>query len=157
MKKEIIFDLILKKFEGNKTFTWIDVHKKEFYESIDTDYFVVENHLNFLIGDNAIKEVGAMDTYLSLSRKGWFMMTNNKTDGYFAKMKKEKRDKNLKIFLAIISIATFLLVGYRFYADFIKNKQELKAVPAQTKKVIVPVTSIPVAAPKDTTNKSSKP
>jgi hypothetical protein len=134
MKKEIIFDLILKKFEGNKSFTWEDVHKKEFYEDIDRNYFVVENHLNFLIGDGTIKETNDLpvDPYLSLSRKGWFMMTNCKTEGYEAKMKKERRDKNLKIVLAILSVATFLLVGYRFYADFIKNKHTIESTVKKT-------------------------
>jgi len=123
MTKEIIFDKILKKFEGNLSFTWDDIHQESFYKDIDSDYFVIENHLNFLIGDGSIKEVVDSNgkTYLSLSRKGWFKMTNNITDGYNNTRKKEIRERSLKIFLAILSAATFILVSYRFYNDLVKS------------------------------------
>lgn len=128
MTKEIIFDKILKKFEGNLSFTWDDIHQESFYKDIDSDYFVIENHLNFLIGDGSIKEVvdSNSETYLSLSRKGWFKMTNNITDGYNNSRKKEMRERNLKIFLAILSAATFILVSYRFYNDIIKSSTTSK-------------------------------
>jgi len=128
MTKEIIFDKILKKFEGNLSFTWDDIHQETFYKDIDSDYFVIENHLIFLLGDGSIKEVVDSNgkTYLSLSRKGWFKMTNNITDGYNKSRKKEIRERNLKIFLAILSAATFILVSYRFYNDIIKNSTSSK-------------------------------
>jgi len=128
MTKENIFDNILKKFEGNLSFTWDDVHQESFYKDINPDYFVVENHLNFLIGDGSIKEVSGSNgqTYLSLSRKGWFKMTNNATDGYYFARKKEVRERNLKIFLTVLSAATFILVSYRFYNDVIKKTANSK-------------------------------
>lgn len=126
MKKEIIFDLILKKFEGDRSFSWESIHEKEFYESINKDYFVVENHLNFLIGENLIKESEGNPICLSLTRKGWFIMTNDKSDGYKAKATKERREIKLRYILAILSFATFSLVSYRFYVDIIKNKSQMK-------------------------------
>lgn len=126
MDKEIIFDKILRKFEGDRTFNWDYIHQKEFYESIDSDYFVVENHINFLIGDNALNEDPNTHN-LSLSRKGWFIMTNSETDGYAAKNKKENKKSAWTIILGIVSIGTFILVIIRFSNDFFIVKKKSKS------------------------------
>ncbi|HEY5823184.1 MAG TPA: hypothetical protein VIT44_02390 [Cyclobacteriaceae bacterium] len=98
MENELICDKILRKFEGNKSFSWEQVHEKSFYESVSPDYFVVENHIKFLIGDNALHETGTSPTYLSLTPKGWFIMTDSSKFGYVAKrqaeLTKENREKS---------------------------------------------------------------
>ena len=150
MSKEIIFDKILRKFEGNKTFHWDYLHTKEFYEDIHIDYFVVENHLNFLIGDSVLKE-DPIEKFISLSRKGHFVMTNSNTDGYQAKKKKENRKRAWAIFLGIASIVTFILVTYRFANDFIitpKSRPNSESVTVDTKKQTIP--------PTDTANKKNQ-
>jgi hypothetical protein len=119
MESPEIFDRILRKFQGNKSFSWDDVHNKDFYESISSDYFVVENHLNFLIGDGSIQEKLETPTMLCLSRKGWFIMTNPEIEGYETKelnrKKRESRERKTLIWakwatiFAAISIVAWLI------------------------------------------------
>ncbi len=116
-------------------FTLNYIHQKEFYNDIDADYFVIENHLNFLIGDGALQE-DKLEGLISLSRKGWFMMTNSGTDGYEAKKKKESKKKAWTIILGIVSIATFILVTIRFTKDFV--------IPPKSKSPIETIKSDPV-------------
>jgi hypothetical protein len=82
MVNEIICDNILRKFEGNKCIPLENLRMKEFYENIDPDYSVVEDHVYFLIRDHTLRETGAT---LSLTTKGWFMLTNAEKVGYVAK------------------------------------------------------------------------
>lgn len=97
MENEELFDAILKKFTGNKSFSWDEIHTKNFYYDLNTDYFVVENHLNFLIGQEVLKESSDSVPYVALTRKGWYVMTNPEIAGYVTqradRILKEKREK----------------------------------------------------------------
>jgi len=97
VEHEELLDAILKKFEGNLSYTWKDFQTKAFYESLNSDYFVVENHLNRLIGDEVLKESNDPVPYISMTRKGWFVMTNPEIAGYVTQKKearkKEEREK----------------------------------------------------------------
>jgi len=98
MENDELFDGILKKFVGNKSLSWEAIHAEEFYRDLNSDYFVVENHLNFLIGEGMLKESEEPNPYISLTRKGWYVMTNTEKAGYVAKLgnrlKKEQREKS---------------------------------------------------------------
>ena len=86
MDKDYICDLLLKQFEGNKSFSWEELHKESFYGKVDENYFVVENYIKYLIGENMLKEyLHHGSFYVSLTEKGWFVMTNFETDGYVSK------------------------------------------------------------------------
>jgi len=87
VEHEELLDAILKKFEGNLSYTWKDFQTKALYESLDSDYFVVENHLNRLIGDEVLKESNDPVPYISMTRKGWFVMTNPEIAGYVTQKK----------------------------------------------------------------------
>jgi hypothetical protein len=95
MEKEEICDLLLKQFKGNKSLTWADIQEASFYTKIDSDYFVVENYVKFLIGENMLKEelINAR-FYVLLTEKGWFVMTNCNTDGYVAKQLQQKKHEH---------------------------------------------------------------
>ena len=90
MDNELICDKILDKFRGNKSFTWDEVHQPEFYNSINSDYYVVENHIKFLLGDDSLQEIGNPPS-LSKTPKGWFIMTDSGKFGYVAKRQEERR------------------------------------------------------------------
>jgi hypothetical protein len=97
MENEELFDAILHKFEGDKSFSRDQIRNESFYKDLNTDYFAVENHLNFLIGEEVLKESYDAVPYVSLTRKGWFIMTNPGVAGYVIRKKeslrKEKREK----------------------------------------------------------------
>jgi hypothetical protein len=110
--KEIILDKLLKKFNGNVSFTWADLHKPDFFESIDPDYFVVENHINFLLGDGALHDVAG---YVALTRRGLFMMAYVDTEGYVPKKRQLLQAQNLNkkiltwaIVAAVVSVLSLL-------------------------------------------------
>jgi len=96
-EKAKFLDNLLLKFEGNKSFNHTQVHDRSFYESLDDDFFVVENHLNFLIGDGMIKvtplsNMGNINyelCYYSLTEKGFAVMTDLENLGYASKQKEE--------------------------------------------------------------------
>lgn len=90
MINEIICDTILRKFEGTTCIAQENLRQEEFYSSIDPDYAVVEDHINFLIADNTLKKMGQT---ISLTTKGWFILTNNDKVGYVAqKIDSAKRE-----------------------------------------------------------------
>lgn len=102
-EKAILLDKILLKFEGNKTWTWDGIHTPEFYKDLNDDYFVVENHLNFLIGDGMLTKYRDPDykdlnknfeDYPELSNltpKGFAVMTDLKNLGYVQKERDRER------------------------------------------------------------------
>ncbi len=90
MVNEIICDTILRKFEGTTSIAQENLRQEEFYSSIDPDYAVVEDHINFLIADNTLRKIGQT---ISLTTKGWFILTNNEKVGYVAqKVDSAKRE-----------------------------------------------------------------
>jgi hypothetical protein len=103
LEKAILLDKILLKFEGNKTWTWDGIHTPEFYKDLNDDYFVIENHLNFLIGDGMLTKYRDVDykdltknleDYPELSNltpKGFAVMTDLKNLGYEQKEKERER------------------------------------------------------------------
>jgi hypothetical protein len=123
MKKEnaIVCDGILEKFRGNKSYDWETIHAPQFYASIHEEYYVVENHLNFLLGQG-INELEEYEhnykKYIRLSRKGFYTISDLKHEGYIAKWKKENRAKWWKYVAGGIAILTFLLVSVRFIKDY---------------------------------------
>ncbi len=100
-QKSIICDAILKKFDGNTHYTWKLLHEESFYKSINESYFVVENHIKYLLGENILHEnsnnaTSAEFVYIQLSSKGWFMMTNIDTEGFVAIERKSKEKERAK-------------------------------------------------------------
>lgn len=113
MESAIICDKILQKFVGNETLTMEFIHTPEFYQSVHPDYFVVENHINKLLGDGALLENTIDQVWLS--KRGLFMMTNHATDGYVAMQKanesgirREKGTYKWAVAAAIVSIFALL-------------------------------------------------
>ncbi|MBS1661877.1 MAG: hypothetical protein JST68_12595 [Bacteroidetes bacterium] len=119
MENEELFDAILKKFTGDKSFSRDEIKSTDFYADLNSDYFVVENHLNFLIGQEMLKESNDQPPFVSLTRKGWFVMTNSSSAGYVTQRKerekKERREKAtllwaaLSAIFAAAAIATWLI------------------------------------------------
>ena len=58
-----------------------DIRHQTFYQNIDPDYTIVEDHINFLLRDRTLKET---TQGLSLTTKGWFLLTNSDRVGYVA-------------------------------------------------------------------------
>ena len=117
-------DAILNKFRGNKSFSMDEqIHAKDFYESIDSDYFVIENSLNFLLADEVLirymhqidsTKTGGYIEMIKLSPKGFFMISNLKKHGYEIKAKNENREKSTNI---IIQLATLLIAALSLLAS----------------------------------------
>lgn len=99
MINEIICDTILRKFESTTSIAQESLRQADFYRSIDPDYAVVKEHINFLIADNTLRKI---DQTISLTTKGWFMLTNNDKVGYVAQkidsVKREMAEKESKFF-----------------------------------------------------------
>ena len=112
MINEIICDNILRKFEGNKAISWEKLRQKDFYYNIDPDVYVVEEHINFLIKDRTLKEV---DSDVSLTTKGWFILTNAEKVGYVARRiesaqwEKSERDTRLTLLWATAIAAAAII------------------------------------------------
>ena len=81
MMNEILCDNILRAFEGNQSIEREQVKEGSFYKKLDADSSVVEDHIDFLILDKTLQERG---TTISLTTKGWFILTNADKVGYVA-------------------------------------------------------------------------
>jgi hypothetical protein len=81
MMNEILCDNILRKFEGSHAIDRDQLNEQSFYNNLDPDSGVVENHVNFLILDKTLQERG---NTISLTTKGWFILTNADKVGYVA-------------------------------------------------------------------------
>lgn len=108
---EIICDNILRKFEGISSIARENLSQKEFYENIDPDYDVVEDHIHFLIRDHTLKDTGAA---ISLTTKGWFILTNADKVGYVAQRiesaKKKTYEKDTRIFFRWTTLSAAVLI-----------------------------------------------
>jgi hypothetical protein len=123
MINEIICDNILRKFEGNKTISRERLRDKTFYENIDPDFTVVEHHINFLIRDRTLKE---SESDISLTTKGWFILTNADKVGYVARriesVQWEKSERDSKLMIRWSSmLAAVALVGWLVYKLLISH------------------------------------
>jgi hypothetical protein len=117
LTNEIICDNILRKFDENTSYSHSDVRLRSFYENIDPDYAVVEDHINFLLRDRTLKET---TEGLSLTTKGWFILTNSDRVGYVAQRieaaKKERAEKETQALFRWTSVVVgFVLMGLLTY------------------------------------------
>jgi len=118
MINEIICDNILRKFEVNTSIAQENLRDASFYQNIDPDYRVVEDHINFLIADKTLRKI---DRTVSLTTKGWFILTNYDKVGYVAQkiesVRKEHAEREARLFFrwsAVICVG--LLVVYMILA-----------------------------------------
>jgi hypothetical protein len=106
MINEIVCDNLLRKFEGNKSINREDLKLRSFYENVDPDYAVIEDHINFLITDKTLQEAGSS---IRLTTKGWFILTNADKVGYVAqKVESAKREMNERDTRAMFRWTTLL-------------------------------------------------
>jgi len=94
LTNEVICDNILRKFDGNTSFSHSDVRLSSFYENIDPDYTIVEDHINFLLRDRTLRETP--EGCLSLTTKGWFLLTNSDRVGYVAQRLESARRERVE-------------------------------------------------------------
>jgi len=118
MINEIICDTLLRKFEGNTSIALDSVREADFYKNIDPDFSVVEDHINFLIADRTLKR---MDQSISLTTKGWFLLTNNDKVGYVAQkidmVRREMAERENRLFFRSATVVCgSLLVIWTFYS-----------------------------------------
>ena len=117
LTNEIICDNILRKFEGKTSYSHGDVRLRSFYENIDPDYTIVEDHINFLLRDRTLKET---PEGLSLTTKGWFLLTNSDRVGYVAqrieRARREQSERETRaLFRWTTAVVGFLLMGILTY------------------------------------------
>lgn len=117
LTNEIICDNILRKFEGNSSYSHADVRQLSFYQNIDPDYTIVEDHINFLLRDRTLKETS---DGLSLTTKGWFILTNADRVGYVAQriesVRREQVERETRaLFRWTTVIVGFVLIGILAY------------------------------------------
>jgi len=123
MINEIICDNILRKFEGKKSIPRDKLRDKSFYENIDADYQIVEEHINYLIRDRSLRET---ESEISLTTKGWFILTNSDKVGYVARriesVQWEKSERDSKMMLRWSSALTaFSIVTWLVYKFIISR------------------------------------
>ncbi|MEJ7645675.1 MAG: hypothetical protein WKF87_13865 [Chryseolinea sp.] len=117
MINEIICDNILRKFEDKKSIPREKLCDKSFYENIDPDYLIVEEHINYLIRDRTLRE---LDSEIFLTTKGWFILTNADKVGYVARRieavqwEKSERDSTF-MFRWIYAVAALAILSWFIY------------------------------------------
>jgi len=117
LTNEIICDNILRRFDGNISYSQSDIRHRTFYEHIDPDYTIVEDHINFLLRDRTLKET---PQGLSLTTKGWFILTNADRVGYVAQriesVRREQVERETRaLFRWTTVIVGFVLMGLLTY------------------------------------------
>ena len=117
LTNELICDNILRKFDENTSYSHSDVRLRSFYENIDPDYTIVEDHINFLLRDRTLMETSEG---LSLTTKGWFILTNSDRVGYVAQRieaaKKEQVERETRaLFRWTTAVVGFMLIGILTY------------------------------------------
>jgi hypothetical protein len=108
LTNEIICDNILRKFDGNTSYTQSDIRSHSFYENIDPDRAIVEDHINFLLRDRTLKET---PEGFSLTTKGWFILTNADRVGYVAQRIESARREQVDRETRALFRWTTLIVG----------------------------------------------
>ena len=109
LTNEIICDNILRKFDGNISYSHSDIRHQTFYQNIDPDYAIVEDHINFLLRDRTLKET---TQGLSLTTKGWFLLTNSDRVGYVAQRIENARKEQTERETRALFTWTTVLVGF---------------------------------------------
>lgn len=117
LTNEIICDNILRRFDSKTTWAHADIRQRSFYEHIDPDYTIVEDHINFLLRDNTLKETS---DGLSLTTKGWFILTNSDRVGYVAQRIENYRREQVEretraLFRWTTVVVGFVLIGLLTY------------------------------------------
>jgi hypothetical protein len=125
MVNEIICDNILRKFEDNQSIEREKLKERGFYENLDPDYAVVEDHINYLITDRTLKENGSK---ISLTTKGWFILTNADKVGYVAQkiesIEHEMSDNEARfVFKWAAILAVFIIGGWLAYRLLVMEPQ----------------------------------
>lgn len=139
MEEEKIRDAILERFR-NDDFSWEQVRNKDFYESLNLNYYVIEKSINFLLADGALdikypKYVANVDPIemISLSYKGSFVISDFKKYGYEAvainenkKIKKEKKEKLTNLFIQLATLIITVLSLWITVCQLSKSDDKLK-------------------------------
>jgi hypothetical protein len=117
LTNEIICDNILRKFDGNISYSHSDIRHQTFYQNIDPDYTIVKDHINFLLRDRTLQET---TQGLSLTAKGWFLLTNSDRVGYVAQRienaRKEQTERETRaLFRWTTVLVGFVLMGLLTY------------------------------------------
>ncbi len=112
MTNDVICDNILRKFESVKSISRENLQETEFYSNIDPDYQVIDDHINFLVRDNTLQYHG---DFVSLTTKGWFVLTNADKVGYVArrieKANQETSDLETRRLFQWTTLATFIVLA----------------------------------------------
>ncbi len=116
IEKAKILDDILQRFSGNVTISWESL--REEFKADMNKYYVLENNINFLVGDGMLKRDTTSHT-LCMTDKGFATMTDPKNLGYLIKAKKERNESRVKYIAFSVTIATFLIL---LYNNFISPK-----------------------------------
>ena len=108
LEKAKLSDAILLKFRGNITVSWDEI-KEGAFNAVHSDYYVIENRIKFLLGENVLKQETKIGVkiylMLSMTDKGWAIMTDMGNAGYVAKAIKERN--NLR-WLRAVQIAVII-------------------------------------------------
>ena len=124
--KAKLLDKILLKFDGNVTVKWSDL-QQGMWDDI-ASYHICENNINFLVGEQMLKRDNELQT-LCMTDKGFAIMTDLNNLGYVKKAIKERQEKLLKIGLACITVATFVILCLK---TFILNDGQKTSTSPQT-------------------------
>jgi hypothetical protein len=117
MMNEILCDNILRTFEGNQSIEREQLRMGLFTSNLDPDSTVVEDHVNFLIHDKTLQERG---TTISLTTKGWFILTNADKVGYVAQkvesVEREMSERETKLLFRWTALcATCIVLSWVAY------------------------------------------
>lgn len=138
--KSKILDNILLKFKGNISVYWADLHgDKKIFSDIHQDYYIVENNINFLVGDGKLKRNNINNNeYLTLTDTGFATMTDLENLGYVTKARKGRRETKIKYIGFVLAIATFILLCFRTFIPHLFEGKSDKFQPIEHEQLIIP-------------------
>ncbi len=149
LKKAKILDLILLKFHPNREILWNEIHRGDFGDIAQHDLIV--NNVNFLISDGLIaRDVGSAFS-LSLTDKGYAVMTDIKDLGYEKKSKADRRKNAWQMIVGFITLATFVILLLKTCIDAKINLHSSNSTTNKTNLPNVPILKI------DTINPNNNP
>jgi len=129
--KAKLLDNILLKFKGNISVYWADLHgDKKTFKDIHENYSIVENNINFLVGDGKLKRNNIDNNeYLTLTDTGFATMTDLNNLGYVTKTKTEIKERRIKYIGFGIVIATFIVL---IFSTFLRHDDRQIMLTAPT-------------------------